>query len=342
MFCLVRIVLGTLCSGIQPRRDLMLENLALRHQLMVLRRATPKPKLQTADRFLWVLLRGCWSKWQRTLVFVQPQTVLGWHRKGFGLFWRWKSRPRAGRPRLDHQLAALMRQMWSANPTWGSKRIQAELAKLGINVSDSTIRKYRPHGHRTRCGQTWKTFLRNHAKELVSVDFFAVPTATFQMLYVFLVLAHERRKVLHFNVTDTPSVAWSAQQLIEAFPYCHPPRYLLRDRDTVYGLEFQARACSLGLEQKLIAPRSPWQNPFVERLVGSIRRECLDHVLVLHARHLHGVLSDYFDYFHRHRPHRGLEQDCPEPRAVEPPNQGQIIALPLLGGMHHRYTRQAA
>ncbi len=309
---------------------------------MVLRRTMPKAKLRSADRFLWVALQGCWSKWQRALVFVKPRTVLGWHRKGFGLFWRWKSRSRAGRPSLDHQLAALIGQMWSANPTWGSKRIQAELAKLSINVSDSTIRKYRPKNRRNCSDQTWKTFLCGHARELVSVDFFTVPTATFRVLYVFLVLAHDRRRVLHFNITDSPSARWTAQQFTEAFPYGHPPRYLLRDRDSIYSLEFQARACSLGLEQKLIAPRSPWQNPLVERLIGSIRRECLDHVLVLHARHLHRVLSASFDYFHRHRPHRGLGQDCPEPRAVEPPNQGQIIALPLLGGLHHRYIRQAA
>jgi transposase InsO family protein len=162
------------------------------------------------------------------------------------------------------------------------------------------------------------------------------------VLYVFLVLAHERRKVLHFNVTDSPSAAWTAQQLSEAFPFCSPPRYLLRDRDSIYGLQFEARARSLGMEQKLIAARWPWQNPFVERLIGSIRRECLDHVLVLHAGHLHRVLADYFDYFHRHRPHRGLNQDCPEPRPIEPPDQGKIIALPVVGGLHHRYTRQAA
>jgi transposase InsO family protein len=232
--------------------------------------------------------------------------------------------------------------MWSNNPTWGSKRIQAELAKLGITVSDSTVRKHRPKTRGNSRDQTWKSFLQNHAKELISVDFFTVPTAAFRVLYVFLVLAHERRKVLHFNVTDSPSAAWTAQQLTEAFPYCNPPRYLLRDRDSIYGLEFAARAISLGLEQKLIAPRSPWQNPFVERLIGSIRRECLDHMIVLHARHLHRVLSDYLDYFHRHRPHRGLDQDCPQPRPIEPPEQGKIISLSLVGGLHHRYTRQAA
>jgi putative transposase len=320
----------------------MLENLALRQQLAVLRRTRPKPGFRNSDRLFWIMLRHCWSGWQRTLVLLEPRTVLGWHRRGFRLFWGWKSRAPAGRPRVDRQLVSLIRQMWSTNPTWGSKRIQAELAKLGLNVSDSTIRKYRPAGRRLRSEQTWKTFLRNHAKELVSVDFFAVPTATFRVLYVFLVLAHERRRVLHFNITDSPSARWTAQQLVEAFPYRHPPPYLLRDRDRIYGLEFQNRASSLGLEQKLIAPRSPWQNPYVERLIGSVRRECLDHVLVLHARHLHRVLSDYFHYFHRHRPHRGLGQDCPEPRPVEPPDQGQIIALPLLGGLHHRYTRLAA
>jgi transposase InsO family protein len=237
-------------------------------------------------------------------------------------------------------MVSLIRQMWTSNPTWGSKRIQAELAKLGINMSDSTVRKYRPRSRRHH--QTWRSFLQNHAKELVSVDFFTVPTATFRLLYVFLVLAHERRKVLHFNVTNSPSAAWTAQQLTEAFPYCKPPRYLLRDRDSIYGLQFNARATALGLEQKRIAPRSPWQNPFVERLIGSIRRECLDHVLVLHARHLHRVLTEYFQYYHRHRPHRALDQDCPQPRPTEPPEQGKIIALPLVGGLHHRYTRLAA
>jgi len=230
--------------------------------------------------------------------------------------------------------------MWSSNPTWGSKRIQAELAKLGIEVSDSTIRKYRP---RTRRGdQTWKTFLHNQAKDLIAGDFFVVPSATCRVLYVFLVLAHERRKVLHFNITDSPSAAWTAQQLAEAFPCANPPRYLLRDRDGIYGLEFVRRTLGLGLEQKLIAPRSPWQNPFVERLVGSIRRECLDHMIVLHEHHLRRRLTDYLSYYHHHRTHRSLDEDGPESRAVEPPDQGNLIALPLVSGLHHRYARQAA
>jgi transposase InsO family protein len=215
-------------------------------------------------------------------------------------------------------------------------------AKLDLHVSDSTIRKYRPQDRRSTGPQTWKTFLRNHAKELVAIDFFAVPTATFRVLYVVLVLAHERRRVLHFNITDSPSADWTARQLLEAFPFSTPPRYLLRDRNAIYGADFVNRVQSLGLEQKLIAPRSPWQNPMVERLIGSIRRECLDQVIVLHQQHLHHILTQYVAYYHKSRTHRSLDQDCPEPRAIESPEQGKIIELPLVGGLHHRYTRQAA
>jgi transposase InsO family protein len=340
MLSLISAILRALLSGLQSRSQLLLENMALRHQLTVLRRSVAKPRFHNSDRWLWMLLERCWSDWRRSLLIVQPRTVIGWHRWGFRLFWRWKSRVRGGRPSLDRELMTLIRRMWSSNPTWGSKRIQAELAKLGITVSDSTIRKYRPRRRRT--DQTWKSFLNNHAKDLIAVDFFTVPTATFRVLYVFLVLAHERRKVLHFGVTEAPSAAWAAQQLTEAFPYANPPHYLLRDRDGLYGWEFVRRTEALGLEQKLIAPAAPWQNPYVERWIGSVRRECLDHVIVLNAQHLYRLLTDYADYHHRHRPHRSLAQDCPEPRPTEAPAQGKIIALSLLGGMHHRYTRQAA
>jgi len=342
MFTLVLIVLRTFRLVCHSRSQLVLENRALRHQLLVLQRTLPKPRLRNSDRVLWLVLQRVLCTWRTALVLAQPQTLVKWHRLGFRLFWRWKSRACGGRPGLDGELIALIKGMWSANSTWGSKRIQAELAKLGIRVSDSTVRKYCPKTRLYRRGQTWKSFLHNHAKEIVSVDFLTVPTATFRVLYVFLLLAHERRKVLHFNVTDSPTAAWTAQQLTEAFPFCSPTRYVLRDHDSIYGLPFAARTAALGLEQKLTAAHSPWQNPFVERLNGSIRRECLDHVIVLHSRHLHRVLVDYFDYFHRHRTHRGLDQDCPHPRPIEPPEQGKIIALPLLGGLHHRYTRQAA
>ena len=342
MFNLLATIPRVLFSGFQSRRQLTLENLALRHQLVVRQRSGPRPKLTGADRFLWVLLLRCWSGWQRMLLIVQPRTVVAWHRAGFRCFWRWKSRSSTGRPPLHRDLVCLIRRMWQANPTWGSRRIQAELAKLGIEVSDSTIRKYRPKSRRSPSPQTWKTFLQNHAQALIAVDFFAVPTATFRVLHVFLVLAHERRQVLHFNITEAPSALWTAQQMVEAFPYTIPPRYLLRDRDAISGADFTRRVQGLGLEQKLIAPRSPWQNPMVERVIGSIRRECLDHVIVLNARHLRHILSDYRAYYHEHRTHRSLDQDCPFSRPIEPPDKGNIIELPLLGGLHHRYTRQAA
>jgi putative transposase len=260
----------------------------------VLQRSVPRANLKSTDRFLWVLLLRCWSGWQRVLVIVQPRTVVAWHRAGFCWFWRWKSRPRTGRPPVNSDLIGLIHRMWQANPTWGSKRIQAELAKLGIPVSDSTVRKYCPQ---TRRGdQIWNTFLQNHVKELVAVDFLTAPTATFRVLFVFLVLAHGRRRVLHFNITDAPTAGWTAQQVVEAFPFTTPSCYLLRDRDGIYGADFARRVEGLGMEQKLIAPRSPWQNPVVERLIGSLRRECLDHVIVLNAQHLRKILSDYLAY----------------------------------------------
>jgi hypothetical protein len=225
MVDLLLTALGVLGAGFQSHRHLMLENLALRHQLTVFKRSVPKPRLRTPDRFLWVLLQHFCSGWQRSLVLVQPRTVVGWHRLGFRFFWRWKCRTRGGRPAVERQLITLVRQMWSGDATWGSKRIQVELAKLGIQVSDSTIRKYRPKGHGCCRTQTWTTFLHDHAKDLVAVDFFAVPTATFCLLCVFLVLAQERRKVLHFNITDSPSASWTAQQLTEASPFRAAPRY---------------------------------------------------------------------------------------------------------------------
>jgi putative transposase len=342
MFDLFATILRVLVCGFQSRQQLLLENLALRHQLTVLQRSVPRAKLKRADRFLWVLLLQCWSDWQRVLVIVEPRTVVAWHRAGFRWFWRWKSRPRIGRPPVNRDLVDLIRRMWQTNPTWGSRRIQAELAKLYIAASDSTVRHYRPKPRRSASAQTWKTFLQNHAQALVAVDFFAVPTASFRVLYVFLVLAHERRKILHFNVTEAPSAPWTAQQVVEAFSYAIPPRYLLRDRDGIYGADFVHRVEGLGLEQKLIAPQSPWQNPMIERIIGSIRRECLDHVIVLNGQHLHQILSDYLAYYHQDRTHRSLAQDCPLARPVEPPDHGNIIALPRLGGLHNRYIRQAA
>lgn len=340
MFDVILAVLRSIGAAFQPRRQILLENLALRHQLLVLSRNAARPRFRNSDRLLWVLLRTVWSRWEKALVIIQPETVIRWHRAGFRLYWCWKSR-RGGRPQIDRALIQLIRRMWQANPTWGSPRIRDELAKLGLQVSDSTIRKYRPTPPRSS-SQTWKTFLHNHTKQIVAIDFFTVPTATFRVLFVFIVLAHERRKVVHVAVTESPSAFWTGQQLVNAFPFETAPRFLLRDRDAIYGAEFVGRVAGLGMEEKVIAPRAPWQNPYAERLIGSLRRECLDHVIILNERHLKMVLQEYVEYYHRHRTHLSLERDCPVSRAVESADEGKVIELPMVGGLHHRYTRQAA
>ncbi len=211
---------------------------------------------------------------------------------------------------------------------------------LGIDVCQTTVAKYMIR-HRKPPSQTWRTFLDNHVKELVSIDFFTVPTVTFGILYVLLVLRHERRQVVHFNITEHPTAQWTAQQIVEAFPFDTAPRYLLRDRDSIYGEQFRRRVKSLGIEEVRIAPRSPWQNPYVERLIGSIRRECLNHLIVFNRPHLKRMLRSYFTYYHGARTHLALAKQCPEPRSVEQPDQGNIIAFPHVGGLHHEYRRAA-
>jgi transposase InsO family protein len=239
-------------------------------------------------------------------------------------------------------MITLIRTMSQANPLWGAPRIHGELLKLGVIVAQRTVAKHMVRRTPRSPTQNWKTFLRNHLGHLVSVDFLTVPTLRFQVLYVFIVLSHLRRKVLHFNVTDTPSARWTAQQLRESFPFTLPPKYLLRDRDTIYGLEFQLCAEALGLDQVRIAPRSPWQSPYVERLIGSVRRDCLDHVIVLNRAHLHRLLENYLAYYHASRTHLGLDKDAPQARRVQPPEEGNIVAFPEVGGLHHRYERRAA
>jgi transposase InsO family protein len=228
-----------------------------------------------------------------------------------------------------------------ANPLWGAPRIHGELLKLGLDVSQRTVARLMPRRPKPP-SQTWRTFLQNHLADLVSIDFFVVPTATFRVLYVFVVLLHHRRQVVHFNVTDSPSAAWTAQQIVEAFPDDSAPRFLLRDRDSIYGAEFRRRVKGMRIAEVLTAPRSPWQNPFAERVIGTIRRELLDHVIVLNEGHLRRRLHSYLRYYHGSRTHLALKKDAPEPRAVEPPQDGRVVALPHVGGLHHRYVRRAA
>ena len=231
--------------------------------------------------------------------------------------------------------------MWRSNPTWGSPRIVGELRKLGINVAKSTVERYRPKWRKPSC-PTWKAFLNNHVTDIVACDFFTVPTATFRVLFVFILLAHERRRIVHFNITAHPTAQWTAQQIVDAFPWESAPRYLLRDRDRIYGDHFQQRVGHMGIEEVQIAPRSPWQNPYCERVIGSIRRDALDHVIVLNERHLHRVLRSYMDYYHTWRVHRSLDMDAPDPRLVQPPERGSVMKLPEVGGLHHHYERKAA
>src|SRR5882672_7151688 len=248
---------------------------------------------------------------------------------------------RTGRPPIGSELADLIRTVAHANLLWGAPRIHGELLKLGFEVSQRTVARLMPRRPKSP-SQTWRTFLQNHVLDLVSVDFFVVPTATFRMLYVFVVLRHHRRKVVHFNVTDSPTAAWTAQQIVEAFPDDSAPRYLLRDRDRIYGDEFRRRVQGIGIAEVLAAPRSPWQNPFVERVIGTIRRELLDYVIVVNEDHLRRRLRRYVRYYNSSRTHLALDKDAPEPRDVEPPDHGRIVALPLVGGLHHRYVRRAA
>ncbi len=314
-----------------------LENASLRHQLTVLQRPGRRPQLTRWDRIGWVCLSRVWVGWRSSLVIVQPATVLTWHRQGFHLYWRWKSRTKpVGRPGLDSELRHLIRHMARENPTWGRRRIQAELALLGYEVAELTVAKYM---HRP--SPTWRAILTAHTRELVAVDFFLVQTLTFRLLFVFVVLRHDRRELLHFNVTDHPSAVWTARQIIEAFPEETAPRYLLRDLDAIYGEEFARRLKGMGIHQVLTAPRAPWQNPFVERVIGSIRRECLDHFLILSEAHLRRLLRAYFAYYNTVRPHQALDNNCPRPREVQPPALGQVMAIPQAGGLHHHYQRTA-
>jgi transposase InsO family protein len=332
-------LLPLLCGA---HRDVALENLALRHQLAVYKKMVSRPRLRRSDRVFWVALSRVWAGWRQALVIVSPNTVLRWQRRRFREYWtRLSARPIAGRPPVNAEIKALVTRMAAANPLWGAPRIHGELLRLGIDVCERTVSRLMPK----RCtlpSQTWRTFLANHVRDLVSLDFFTVPTAGLRVLFVLVVLAHHRRRVVHFNVTEHPTAHWTAQQIVDAFPYDSAPSYLLRDRDQVYGEQFRHRVKGMRIEEVLTAPHSPWQNPFAERLIGSIRRECLNHVLVLGESHLRRILARYFRYYHGARTHLTLDKDAPDGRPVELPEAGRIVEIPEVGGLHHRYVRQAA
>ena len=343
VLALLRAVLGAFLAAFRPKASLVLEDLALRHQLAVLRRATPRPRLRPVDRAFWVALSRSWSRWTDVLAIVKPATVVAWHRRGFARFWAKKSRP-IGRPPLADEVVALIRRMAAENPLWSRRRIAAELAKLGYKVSKDTVAKYMPrrprHSGPPR-SLTWGTFLRMHLPGTLAIDFLTVPTVTFNVLYVFFVLSLDRRRILHINVTAHPYAEWAAQQVVEAVGFDTSISHLIRDRDGIYGARFDARVNNQGIQQNRIGPRAPWENGCAERFVGTLRREVLDHVIVLGERHLLWLVREHARYYNEDRPHMTLDGDAPISRGVEPPGEGRVVALPRVAGMHHRYSRAA-
>ena len=331
--------------GFKKTFYIVLENLALRQQLAAMKRSIKRPQLRNQDRLFWILLCRFWTNWQEPLIVVKPETLIRWHRKRFKLFYKFKPRRNgAGRPPVSPEIRELILKMAKANPLWGAPRIHGELLKLGIEVSERTVSNLMPRRIHKPPSQTWRTFLKNHMLNMVSIDFFTVPTAKFRILFVLVILSHSRRRVVHFNVTSNPSEQWTAQQVVEAFPWDTAPKYLLRDRDSIYGVFFRNRVKNMGIKEIISAPRSPWQNPFIERIIGSIRRECTDHVIILNEAHLTRVLCSYFEYYHNDRTHLSLEKDPPGGRPVKsrPAGKCKIIALQRVGGLHHRYEWKKA
>ena len=305
---------ATFLAWFRSRAVLQLEILVLRHQLGVLQRSVKRSKLTPADRFLWAWLSGIWADWRSAMMIVKPDTVIAWHRKGFRLSWIWKvRRGQPGRPAVPNDVRELIRRMSRENPLWGAPRIHGGLLKPGIDAGETSVGKYMVR-RRKPPSQTWRTFLENHVKTMVSIDFFTVPTIRFQILYVFLGLAHHRRRIVHFNVTAHPTAEWSAQQLREAFPFEQIPRYLLRDRDGIFGGEFRKDVKAMGIKEVLSAPRSPWQRAYAERVIGTSRRECPDHVIVFNKASLYRHVKSFLAYYHESRTHLSLAKDTPERR----------------------------
>jgi transposase InsO family protein len=324
-------------SPFKTRARLEAEIILLRHQVNVLRRRLPpKPRLTVADRLIFVWLYRLFPSMRSAITIIQPKTVVRWHRVGFRLYWRWKSRSRGGRPKVAAEIRRLINDMSLANPLWGAPRLHGELLKLGIEVAQSTVAKYMAKGGRGR-SQTWKTFLRNHAAGIAAMDFLIVPTIGFRLLFVLVILRHQRRRLISCSVTAHPTAEWIACQITDSFPWNDAPGHLIRDRDTCFSHVVTRRLAAMGIRDHPIAPRSPWQNGHAERLIGSIRRECLDHIVVFGEAHLRRILRAYSDYYNDIRTHLALAKDAPTLRYVQ--WFGQIAARPVLGGLHHEYCR---
>ena len=337
MIALLGFVLAVLAAPFKSKSRLEAENAALRHQLIVLRRKVQgRVRLTNNDRWFFIQLYRWFPSILQVLTIVQPETLVRWHRAGFRCYWRWKSLPWGGRPQIDADLRTLIRQMSMENPLWGAPRIHGELLKLGFDVAQSSVAKYMVK----RGGppsQGWRTFLRNHAPDIAAMDLFVVPTIGFDLLYAFIIVRLDRRDLVWINVTTNPTAEWIAGQLTEAFPWDEAPRYLIRDRDRIYGAIVMRRMRAMGIRDKPTAPASPWQNGFAERLIGSIRRECVDHFIVLGEAHLRRILRAYAGYYNYIRTHWSLDKDAPVSRSVQ--RTGIINSRPILGGLHHHYVR---
>jgi hypothetical protein len=341
MFHLLRLLLESLIRLQYSRRDLMLENLALRQQLAVFKARNPRPGLSAPDKLFWVLARRFWTGWRKALVVVTPETVVRWHRAGFRLYWTWLSRHKArlGRKRISKEVRELIFQMVAENPTWGAPRIHGELQMLGFEISERTVSRWVRHAPRKpEPAQRWRAFLRNHREVIAAMDFFTVPTFTLSVLYCFFVISHDRRRILHFNVTSHPKSAWVVQQLRETFPYESPPKYLIFDRDAKFGPEIVAAVRAMGSKPTRTSFRSPWQNGVAERWVESCRRDLLDHVIAFNERHLRRLLAEYVCYYHEDRTHLGLQKETPLRRVARSRGDSErVISRSRLGGLHHRY-----
>jgi transposase InsO family protein len=337
MSALICFVLAVLASPFKSKSRLEAENAVLRHQLMVLqRKVRSRAHLTNNDRWFFVQMYRWFPSILKVLTIIEPETLVRWHRAGFRRYWRWKSRSRGGRPQIDVELRALIRQMSMENLLWGAPRIHGELLKLGFEVAQSSVAKYMVK-RRGPPSQEWRTFLLNHAPDIAAMDLFVVPTIGFKLLYGFVIVRLHRRDLVWINVTTNPTAEWVARQITEAFPWDGAPRYMIRDRDRIYGAVVTRRLRAMGIRDKPIAPASPWQNGFAERLIGSIRREGLDHVIVLGEAHLRRILKSYADYYNSVRTHRSLHKDAPISRSIH--QTGIIQSNQILGGLHHHYIR---
>src|ERR1017187_1655738 len=337
MIGLLCFVLAVLASPFKSKMRLEAENAVLRHQLIVLRRK-PRGRVQLAnsDRWFFVQLYHWFPSVLQVLTIIRPETLIRWHRSAFRCYWRWKSRSLGGRPQIEAGLRALIRQMSMENPLWGAPRIHGELLKLGFEVAQSSVAKYMVK-RRGPPSQGWRSFLRNHAPDIAAMDLFVVPTIGFDLLYAFVIVRLDRRDLVWINVTTNPTAEWIARQITEAFPWDDAPQYLIRDMDRIYGAVVMRRLRAMGIRDKPTAPASPWQNGFAKRMIGTIRRKCVAHIIILSETHLCRILRSYACYYNDIRTHRSLDKDAPISRPVQ--RTGIISSQAILGGLHHHYVR---